>query len=166
MQITAALVQDDADVQEGLKPSPEAAAGPPGAAGDRPQTPVVGRVQMQDPVGFAIANRAEHDRLGLQRAGHEPRTTTAILFEAMRDITVYTTDHCSLCTSAKTLLERRGIPYQEVNLARDPDGRAKLQSVTGMLSFPQIVIDGETIGGFTELVRADREGRLSDLMPA
>jgi glutaredoxin 3 len=84
----------------------------------------------------------------------------------MRDITVYTTDHCSLCTSAKTLLERRGIPYQEVNLARDPDGRAKLQSVTGMLSFPQIVIDGETIGGFTELVSADRAGRLSDLLPA
>jgi glutaredoxin 3 len=84
----------------------------------------------------------------------------------MRDITVYTTDHCSLCVSAKTLLERRGIPYQEVNLARDPDGRAKLQSVTGMLSFPQIVIDGETIGGFTELVSADRQGRLSDLLPA
>ena len=84
----------------------------------------------------------------------------------MKSITLYTTDHCSLCTSAKTLLERRGIPYQEVNLARDPDGRAKLQSVTGMLSFPQIVIDGETIGGFTELVSADRAGRLSDLLPA
>jgi glutaredoxin 3 len=84
----------------------------------------------------------------------------------MPDITVYTTDHCSMCTSAKTLLERRGIQYQEINLARDPDGRAKLQNITGMLSFPQIVIDGETIGGFTELVRADREGRLSDLLPA
>ncbi len=84
----------------------------------------------------------------------------------MREITIYTTDHCSLCTSAKTLMQRRGIEYQEVNLARDPDGRAELQRVTGMLSFPQIVIDGESIGGFTELVAADRDGRLSDLRAA
>jgi glutaredoxin 3 len=84
----------------------------------------------------------------------------------MPGITVYTTDHCSLCTSAKTLLERRGIQYQEVNLARDPDGREELQRITGMLSFPQIVIDGESIGGFTELVAADRDGRLTDLRAA
>ncbi len=84
----------------------------------------------------------------------------------MREITVYTTEHCSLCTSAKTLLERRGIAYEEVNLARDPDGRAELERVTGMLSFPQIVIDGESIGGFAELVAADRDGRLNDLLAA
>jgi glutaredoxin 3 len=84
----------------------------------------------------------------------------------MREIIIYTTDRCSLCTSAKTLLERRGISYQEVNLARDPDGRAELQRVTGMFSFPQIVIDGETLGGFSELLAADREGRLSELLAA
>ena len=84
----------------------------------------------------------------------------------MREITIYTTDHCSLCTSAKTLLERRGIQYEEINLARDPDGRAQLQQKTGMFSFPQIMIQGETIGGFAELLAADREGRLSDLLAA
>ena len=84
----------------------------------------------------------------------------------MREITIYTTDHCSLCTSAKTLLERRGIQYEEINLARDPDGRAQLQQKTGMFSFPQIMIEGETIGGFAELLAADREGRLSDLLAA
>jgi glutaredoxin 3 len=84
----------------------------------------------------------------------------------MKTITVYTTDHCSLCTSAKALLDRRGIGYEEVNLARDPDGRAELQRVTGMFSFPQIVIDGETIGGFAELLSADREGRLGELLAA
>ena len=84
----------------------------------------------------------------------------------MREITVYTTDHCSLCTSAKTLLERRGIQYHEINLARDPDGRAELQRRTGMFSFPQIVIDDETVGGFAELLAADREGRLTELLAA
>jgi glutaredoxin 3 len=84
----------------------------------------------------------------------------------MKNVTVYTTDRCSLCVSAKTLLERRGIGYREVNLARDPDGRAELQRVTGMFSFPQIVIGDEPIGGFRELLAADREGRLTGLLAA
>jgi glutaredoxin 3 len=84
----------------------------------------------------------------------------------MSSVTVYTTDHCSLCTSAKALLERRGILYKEVNLSRDADGRRKLSSITGMITFPQIVIGEEPIGGFTELLAADREGRLGELLAA
>jgi glutaredoxin 3 len=84
----------------------------------------------------------------------------------MKNVTVYTTDHCSLCVSAKALLERRGIGYQEINLARDPDGRDQLQRITGMFSFPQIVIGEEPIGGFTELLAADRDGRLTGLLAA
>ncbi len=78
-------------------------------------------------------------------------------------VKMYTTDHCSLCTSAKALLERRGISYEEINLAKDPDGRAKLAQSTGMITFPQIVIDERPIGGFRELLAADQQGLLSDL---
>jgi glutaredoxin 3 len=81
-------------------------------------------------------------------------------------VTVYTTDHCSLCLSAKKLLERRGIAYEEINLARDADSRARLSSITGMFTFPQIVIGDQTIGGFAELLAADREGRLGELLAA
>jgi len=81
----------------------------------------------------------------------------------MANITVYTTDPCSFCTRAKALLKQRGLAYDEVNLAKDPSGRAKLVEVTGMMSFPQVVIDGEVVGGFIELVAADRSGRLREL---
>jgi glutaredoxin 3 len=84
----------------------------------------------------------------------------------MSSVIVYTTDHCSLCTSAKSLLERREILYKEVNLSRDADGRRKLSSITGMITFPQIVIGEQAIGGFTELLAADREGRLGELLAA
>jgi len=84
----------------------------------------------------------------------------------MKSITVYTTDNCSKCASAKVLLGRREIPYEEINLAKDPDGRAKLSTLTGMVTFPQIVIDGESIGGFDELLAADRAGRLPELLAA
>jgi glutaredoxin 3 len=79
---------------------------------------------------------------------------------------VYTTEYCSLCTSAKALLSRRGIGYKEVNLARDADGREKLSRLTGMVTFPQIVIGDQAIGGFAELLAADREGKLGELLAA
>ena len=84
----------------------------------------------------------------------------------MKQITVYTTDFCPYCTSAKTLLAKRSIEYEEVNLARDPDGRNKLSELTGMITFPHIVIEGETLGGFQELLAADRAGKLSQLLAA
>lgn len=79
-------------------------------------------------------------------------------------ITLYTTDACSRCVSAKALLNRRKIGYEEINLARDPDGRAELERKTGMFTFPQIVIGETTIGGFDELLAADRQGRLKELV--
>jgi glutaredoxin 3 len=84
----------------------------------------------------------------------------------MSDVVVYTTDQCSRCVTAKALLTRRGIDYVETNLAKDPDGRAELALRTGMITFPQIVIGELTLGGLDELVAADREGRLKQLLGA
>jgi len=81
----------------------------------------------------------------------------------MAKITVYSTDACSFCVRAKALLDARKLSYEEINLERDPDGRAELARRTGMMSFPQIIIDDELVGGFMELVAADRSGRLSSL---
>jgi glutaredoxin 3 len=84
----------------------------------------------------------------------------------MARVTVYTTEACPFCTSAKALLAKRGVTYEEINLARDPDSRAQLQERTGMYTFPQILIGEQPIGGFTELLAADRAGRLSELLAA
>jgi glutaredoxin 3 len=84
----------------------------------------------------------------------------------MKPVTVYTTDYCPYCRSAKALLEKRGVAYEEINLARDPDARMRLQEITGMVTFPQIVIDGTSIGGFDQLLAADRSGRLPELLAA
>jgi glutaredoxin 3 len=84
----------------------------------------------------------------------------------MKPVILYPTDSCPYCSSAKNLLAKRSVEYEEINLARDPDGRAKLSELTGMITFPQIVIDGETLGGFQELLAADRAGRLSELIAA
>jgi glutaredoxin 3 len=81
-------------------------------------------------------------------------------------ITLYTTDPCGFCRSAKSLLESRGVSYTEVNLAKDPDGRAELVALTGQMTFPQVVVGRRAIGGFRELLEADRDGILEDLLAA
>ncbi len=84
----------------------------------------------------------------------------------MKPVTLYTTEFCPYCTSAKTLLKKRGIEFSEINLTRDPDGRAELSRKTGMITFPQILVGDAPIGGFQELLAADRAGRLQGLLAA
>jgi glutaredoxin 3 len=79
------------------------------------------------------------------------------------EITLYTTDPCARCIRAKELLQKHALPYEEVNLAKDPVGRRELAAFTGRMTFPQIVIDGEPLGGFQELLEADEAGRLERL---
>ena len=79
---------------------------------------------------------------------------------------MYTTDPCSFCTRVKQLLDARGVEFTEINLARDSAGRAELVERTGMMSFPQVLVDGELIGGFQETLAADQNGRLRELLAA
>jgi len=82
----------------------------------------------------------------------------------MNKITVYTTDPCGYCRQAKALLDKRGLSFEEINLAKDADGRAELAARTGMMTFPQVIIGEELVGGFNELLSADRSGRLAELL--
>jgi glutaredoxin 3 len=81
-------------------------------------------------------------------------------------VTLYTTEPCGFCRQAKALLQARGVDYREVNLAKDPVGRAELVALTGQLTFPQVVIGKRAVGGFRELLEADRNGRLGTLLAA
>ena len=84
----------------------------------------------------------------------------------MARIRVYSTRWCGYCVRAKALLETRGIDFEEISLDDDPAFRQKLFDLTGGSTVPQILIDGRPIGGYTELWRLDRDGRLADELAA
>jgi glutaredoxin 3 len=84
----------------------------------------------------------------------------------MNRVTIYTTEPCGFCRVAKSLLDKRNVPYNEINLAKDPSGRTELVRMTGMMTFPQVVIDDTPIGGYQELVQVDRTGGLAALAEA
>jgi glutaredoxin 3 len=79
-------------------------------------------------------------------------------------VILYTTEPCGFCRQAKDLLNARGVAYSEVNLAKDPVGRAELVALTGQMTFPQILVGERSVGGFRELVEADRSGVLEELL--
>jgi len=82
---------------------------------------------------------------------------------AMARIQMYSTTWCGYCVRAKALLERRGLEYEEILMDDDPAFRQKLLELTGRWTVPQIFIDGEAIGGYTELWGLERDGRLDEL---
>jgi glutaredoxin 3 len=84
----------------------------------------------------------------------------------MARIRMYTTAWCGYCVRAKVLLDARGLEYEEIDLGDDPGFRAKLNELTGGWTVPQILIDDRPIGGYTELWRLDRDGRLAELLAA
>jgi glutaredoxin 3 len=82
----------------------------------------------------------------------------------MSQIKVYTTAACSYCVRVKRLLDSKGIQYEEIDLARDPEGRMELAKLTGMMTFPQVILDGRLIGGFNETQAAAQSGLLDELL--
>jgi glutaredoxin 3 len=81
-------------------------------------------------------------------------------------VILYTTEPCGFCRQAKALLQARGVDYVEVDLAKDHEGRAALVARTGQMTFPQIIVGDRAIGGFRELLEADRAGILDTLLAA
>jgi glutaredoxin 3 len=84
----------------------------------------------------------------------------------MARVRIYTTRWCAYCVRAKALLDARGYEYEEVSLDDDPAFRQKIFELTGGWTVPQILIDETPIGGYTELWRLDRDGRLAERLAA
>ncbi|MBE3590343.1 MAG: glutathione S-transferase N-terminal domain-containing protein [Firmicutes bacterium] len=63
-------------------------------------------------------------------------------------VTIYTTPTCPYCRSAKRYLQERGVPFREVDVARDPRAAVELVRKTGQTGVPVIEVNGEWIIGF------------------
>jgi glutaredoxin 3 len=64
---------------------------------------------------------------------------------------VWSKDQCTYCVQAKALLEARGIDYEERNIMQDWTREQLLEAVPTARTLPQIFLDNEYVGGFTEL---------------
>ena len=85
----------------------------------------------------------------------------------MRAVTIYTTDSCVFCLRAKEYLRAKGVPYEEVDITDDDKARAVLaERANGRRTVPQIFVGEVHVGGYTDLVALDREGKFRPLLSA
>lgn len=82
----------------------------------------------------------------------------------MPAVTVYTGSFCGYCLQVTSLLERRGIPYAEVNVEDEPGLREKLLARSGRRTLPQVFVGERYIGGADEIRALDASGGLNQLM--
>ena len=83
----------------------------------------------------------------------------------MNRVDIYTTAMCPYCVSAKQFLARKGLDYREVRVDLEADRRQEMFARSGgRRSVPQIFINDTHVGGFDDLVAADRSGRLRELV--
>lgn len=72
---------------------------------------------------------------------------------------VWSKPDCPQCDQAKHLLNLRGVAYEERTVGQGWTREQLLESVPTARSVPQIFLDGEHVGGFTELQRYFSQGR-------
>ncbi len=82
----------------------------------------------------------------------------------MARVIVYSTPYCPYCVRAKNLLQSKGIDYEEIDVARDPQLRGEMQQLSGAYTVPQIVINNRPIGGCDELHALERADELDKLL--
>ena len=83
----------------------------------------------------------------------------------MKNITVYMGPMCSYCDAAKRLLNKKNIPYKEINISLE-EGKMEemLKKSNGMKTIPQIFIEDHHIGGYDELRALENKGELDKLI--
>ncbi len=66
----------------------------------------------------------------------------------MRNVKLYTRQWCGWCLDAKEYLKAHGIPFQEIDVGRDPAADKEMQRLSGQRYVPTIVIDGQVLANF------------------
>ena len=82
----------------------------------------------------------------------------------MKPVRIYTTRSCPYCVRAKRLLERKKVPYQEIDVSWDDAEREKLIRSTGRRTVPQIFIGERHVGGSDDLHALEERGELDGLL--
>ena len=83
----------------------------------------------------------------------------------MARVKVFSTGICPICEKTKHLLKKWGITYEEARVDTDMAARREFtQKTNGARTVPQILIDDEWIGGFSDLTELHMEDKLDHLM--
>jgi len=83
----------------------------------------------------------------------------------MAKVEMYTTMWCGYCARARSLLQRKGVAFEDIDVEADSSKREEMvKRAHGRTTVPQIFIDGMHVGGSDDLVALDRAGKLDPML--
>ncbi len=82
----------------------------------------------------------------------------------MKTVTIYTTQLCGFCHAAKRLLTQKGVTFDEIDVAMNPDKRQEMMVRAGRHTVPQIFVGETHVGGCDDLYDLERSGKLDPLL--
>jgi glutaredoxin 3 len=84
---------------------------------------------------------------------------------AQAKVEMYTKWGCPYCTAAKSLLDGKGVSYEEYDVTMGGPKKAEMvERVPGARTVPQVIVDGQALGGFDDISALDRQGKLDPLL--
>jgi glutaredoxin 3 len=85
----------------------------------------------------------------------------------MADVVIYTRPFCGYCARAISLLNQKGVEFEEIEAGMDPKLRQEMvERSGGRNTFPQIFIGGQHIGGCDEMLALEHAGKLDPMLAA
>ncbi len=83
----------------------------------------------------------------------------------MADVVIYSSAFCPYCTWAKQMLQSKQVDYKEIRIDQEQGAHEEmLARSSGMMTVPQIFIGDFHVGGYTDMVKLDQDGKLDPLL--
>lgn len=82
----------------------------------------------------------------------------------MAKVVIYTKESCPYCRMTKELLSSRQQSFEEISIDQDPTKLDEMIRLSQRRTVPQIFINDESIGGYDDLARLVKSGKLDSLL--
>ena len=83
----------------------------------------------------------------------------------MKTIEIYTLDYCPYCQKAKFFFDEHHIKFKEISCDDNEEQMRKMltekYNLKTLATFPQIIVNGVNIGGYTDLISKYESGQVS-----
>jgi len=80
-------------------------------------------------------------------------------------VVIYGNEFCAYCSAARMLFTKKGVPFEDILISREPDRFDEMLAKSGGLrTVPQVFVGDVHVGGFDDLCSLDKNGELDKLL--
>lgn len=83
----------------------------------------------------------------------------------MPEVVIYSSGFCPYCSWAKKMLDAKNVSYSEIRIDQVEGAQQEMLAKSeGQMTVPQIFIGSYHVGGYTDMVQLDQQGKLDPLL--